>query len=98
MAVAVSTKTVKRINAQQSDGRTVERVADRTGDRAVDRTVVMERTASANRNYGGNQRTVRGGEYRTGRSVTVGKATAADSAAKSNGSNNGASDDYEEIF
>lgn len=90
MMVAKPAKTVKRINAQQSSG--VE--GDYGAARTSERTVVMERTGDSRKALA--QRAVRG-EYRTGRSVTVGSAEAASDSANGNADNNSA-DDYEELF
>jgi len=103
MTVAMSTKTVKKINTQNSGA---VRSGDYTSDRTVERTVVMERTTAAGGGYGSAQRSpaqraaaqrvAAKGEYRTGKSVTVG-STEAISEEKS-ASDNGAVDDYEELF
>lgn len=104
LTVAMSTKTVKRINAQKSG---VVREGDYASGRTAERTVVMERTGSAGSAYRSGQRTPAQratgqrvsarGEYRTGRSVTVGNTDSV-SEDKDTNSDNGSVDDYEEIF
>lgn len=104
MSVAMSTKTVKRINAQKAGSL---REGDYASGRTAERTVVMERTGTAGPGYRNTQRTpaqraaaqrvATRGEYRTGRSVTVGNTDSVSEVNTAN-SDNGAVDDYEEIF
>lgn len=106
MTVAMSTKTVKRINSHSrplgetppvrsgvsaSRGAQTSRVSQQS--RPAGRSVVTERTAAQKSYYGtGSGARSRSGDYRTGRSVTVGNA------ASASGENGGAADDYEELF
>ena len=104
MTVSMSTKTVKRINshAQSSREASVSRSGMPAGrgaqssrasqtSRTGGRSVVTERTAAARKSYGTGSRTQsRSGDYRTGKSVTMGNAASAESG--------GAVDDYEELF
>lgn len=104
MTVSMSTKTVKRINshAQSSREASVSRSGIPAGrgaqpsrasqtSRTGGRSVVTERTAAARKSYGTGSRTQsRSGDYRTGKSVTMGNAASAE--------NGGAVDDYEELF
>ncbi len=104
MTVSMSTKTVKRINshAQSSREASVSRSGLPAGrgaqssrasqtSRTGGRSVVTERTAAARKSYGTGSRTQsRSGDYRTGKSVTMGNAASAESG--------GAVDDYEELF
>ena len=100
MSVAMSTKTVKRINPQKAD---MSRDEDYSSGRTAERTVVMERTASAGyRNTQGTpaqraaaQRVATRGEYRTGKSVTMG-STGSSSERNKTGTVTGTVDDYEE--
>ena len=75
MTVSVATKTVKRINSQQTGGAAsavrnsaAQAARGTQGPRASSRSLVTERTASAR-----NPRAA-GGRTRTGRSVTIGRA------------------------
>lgn len=104
MTVSMSTKTVKRINSHSQPSR--EAPAARSGVSAgrgtqtrgtsqtshpVGRSVVTERTTAARNGYGtGNRVQSRSGDYRSGKSVTMGNA-----APVENGST---ADDYEELF
>ncbi len=89
MAVAKTTKTVKRINA----GRGVPVERSTAPVRNPGRSVVTERTGAGR--YESAQRPVnRGTDYRTGKSVTVG--TTANTATESTEEND--SFDYEELF
>ena len=103
MTVAMSTRTVKKINTQKAG---VAREGDYASGRTAERTVVMERTAASGVGYRSAQRTpaqraaaqrvAARGEYRTGRSVTVGST---ETVSEENvNSDSGAVDDYEEIF
>lgn len=103
MTVAMSTKTVKRINTQKAGA---VRAGDYASGRTAERTVVMERTATAGAGYRSEQRSpaqraaaqrvAARGEYRTGKSVTVGSTEAV--SEENTNSGNGAVDDYEELF
>lgn len=93
MTVAMSSKTVKRINTQQSAG---AREGVQTERRPVERTVVTERTGVGQSGQRVPGRRTPQGEYRTGKSVTVGTAN----APKANPNarmQQGSSDDYEEL-
>lgn len=86
MTVAVSEKTVKRINSQRTrnsaaSGREAYGPAGRSGQgksgQQGGRRVTTERTGSRQRGYGASGRSARG-NYRGGRSVTVGSSQAVD--------------------
>ena len=103
MTVSMSTKTVKRINSHSQPSREASAVRSSVSGRSAQtrgaaqnshpagRSVVTERTASTRKSYGtGNRTQNRSGEYRTGKSVTMGNAAP--------GENSSAVDDYEELF
>lgn len=102
MTVSVSTKTVKRINSHSQPSREASAVKGESGrgaqlretsqaSRSAGRSVVTERTAAARKNYGTRNRTPsRSGDYRTGKSVTMGNASSVEDGS--------VVDDYEELF
>ncbi len=97
MTVSVPTKTVKRINSHSQPSRTVPAAKSGASARAAQssrlagRSVVTERTAGARKSYGpGNRTQNRSGDYKTGKSVTMGNAVS--------GEDDGTVDDYEELF
>ena len=104
MTVAMTTKTVKKINSQKVG---TARPGDYASARTAERTVVMERTANSGSAYRNAQRTpaqraaaqrvAANGEYRTGRSVTVGNTEPVQESEAVN-TDNGTADDYEELF
>lgn len=99
MSVAMSTKTVKKINTQRSKGGlsagrggTASQGGMQSG-RGAGRSVTTERTASGSRGtYGASGRpTGRGTGRNSGRSVTIGSASSEDIVTEN-------PDDYEELF
>lgn len=106
MTVSMATKTVKRINSQSQPQRPRGMAGVRSGapagyntqsvrmpqqPRPAGRSVVTERTASARGGYGAGARLQgRGGDYRSGKSVTVGNSSVEE--------NRDMEDDYEDLF
>ena len=99
MTVSVSTKTVKKINSQQSGEAaaavrsSAARAARNPQAGAPSRSVVTERTAVSRGAYGsGNRVRTENGDYRTGKSVTIGRTEAEGRKTEET------ADDYEELF